>query len=387
MERYKVIDIFPVKGFRIDTNVYGTKINKEADHLFKRYYNNTIEKEKTYGNEVKIALVNKMEPHSLYDCMFIDSNRNFKNSIYEYDKNIIEMFWTDILNIEKKLIDIYKSENIKSIALTYNFDPCTYDRESIMSEKRFHLHIIMRTENDIELAKALVKSENKVDKFYYDRIVDKAYEFTVGLLYDEIKNDSKINLPMHIDRKRDIQNNLPLGLKWDFNKNWEAVKDFLVGDLCKIHKLIIKCYGDFMSEFFIGKSGMWKRPILNKERLLSQNVKYKELLSNYSEKQICSFRNIFDDFSIDYSSLDRKYLISNYPLAGPAYSFSLFYDIIKERIIMAIHPKVFSDMGGAGVTWFGETNAIRIKRGVGYFTTYESKIRSDFIRHVRDSFY
>jgi len=96
----------------------------------------------------RLAFVNKLNPHGLYDMMILASDDPPKSSIAD----LTEFTVTVLLDIAHGVLEfIGDADNIRRFELhdgrfhfCYNYDRDTIDRESGMAEKRFHLHLNLR---------------------------------------------------------------------------------------------------------------------------------------------------------------------------------------------------------------------------------------------------
>lgn len=99
MKKYdslKIIENFYMKGYNkwYLENTYA-KLNKENKAFYDFAYQNSIIKRKTFqiANETLLLdFIDKVTPHSLYELMLIDSSKNFKSTIFNYNELIQKNF-------------------------------------------------------------------------------------------------------------------------------------------------------------------------------------------------------------------------------------------------------------------------------------------------------
>ena len=377
------------KFFQVYRVFYHAKESKDEFSRFKQFYNGTILSEKVFEGQkettaLHISIVDKVTPHSLYDFMLIDSGINGRYSIYDYEETIIREYWHTAIKIVNCMQEFSQDyfKNRTEINIGYNYDPYTRDRESIMSEKRFHTHFILYTEKDVALVNHMQVRTSQIDCGLRDRIIDPYLSLGCQLLYDSLRNNG-INCMMNIDDARDIKQHLPVGIKFVVDNP----EKFLTSDMRFIHQIINETYFEIADAILKKRHGIWFRGKLKNKDEIYDNIeairwassRSKTLLRNYIESRV---RRVLD---MEQIREHRKELIYHIPLAGPAYSFSWYVNhkaIDNKNGIFCIYPKIYSDMGGAGVTWIGNANAVRIKRGSGIFMEEELISRKNFQRYI-----
>lgn len=342
----------------------------------------------------EIAFINKLSPHSLYDCMLMcmeKENSSISDLSDEAAKFVFEMTYKFIEFVsEKQIMDEYDLYD-GYMHICYNYDPFTIDRESGMSEKRFHLHMNYWRKRDISLDDTKYLGEI-CDKNLVRRMVDPLTIIGEYVLYDMLKYFKIEENILEPNISRDIEYGLPIGLKIKYD-GCEVLKSFEFSKkICKLHILLCDIYNEFEKIFCINinRNGKWKRSLLKNVEEIKQGILKSSWLSEYSRLLMFflaeNLRNI--------NSIPEKYFLENRDgrirhlcMNGLNYSLSFFspnensaeIKLINQRdFYLVIQPKMFSDIGGAGLPCIGGIAAAKLKRNAIGFTEKEAEMRDDF---------
>ncbi|MCM1285687.1 MAG: hypothetical protein NC213_03510 [Acetobacter sp.] len=397
MKKYddlKIIENFYMKGYnkRYLENTYA-KLNKENKAFYDFAYQNSIIKRKTFqiANETLLLdFIDKVTPHSLYELMLIDSSINFKSTIFNYNELIQKKFFNELNIIIEKIFYIRAIENFNyatknSISVTYNYDPYTYDRESIMSEKRFHFHIILHTNEEIKKVNDNITLYKNIDQNIMKiRLVDPTIILSTQIITDILKYYKLDENLIEFSIEDEINFFLPLGVKLVFDKK----NHYPFKLMNKIHHIIIEKYYEIYNIIFNDKPAIWKRSKKKSMQYISEQINKLEYLEIKTKKMLIEYTSNIPEYKEnDYENFkkDRKKAIQELYLAGPAYSCTYFLNKTidgKQYNILNIYFKIFTDLGGAGMTSFGNASAIRIKRNFGEFTDREIFLRKSFQNYL-----
>lgn len=390
----RVVENFYVKGYshKYLINTYANK-NKEDKLFYENTYKKSILMRKKYiknKSSLSLDFVDKVTPHSLFELMLIDSSASFESSIFNYNRSIQFEFFSDLNSLMRTILSNKFANNFNyalndSICVSYNYDPLTKDRESIMSEKRFHFHIIAHTKEDLRTVSSSAISFSDIEKEIMKmRFVDPLLSLSSKIIIDLLKYYKYDDNLIIFNVMDEVKYNLPLGVKLVFKKNTEFPYELMN----KIHKIIIQKYYELYNLIFIDSPTLWSRSKKRDFDYIEKNIKKINYLSDCTKTDLLERIKIIPEYSEKEYLLfkqNRKLAIQKLYLAGPAYSCTYYYNkTIDNKLynILNIYYKTYTDLGGAGMTTFGKANAIRIKRNFGEFSESEILTRKSFQKHL-----
>ena len=388
--------------FSISYNMPAKKLYKmeEGEGDYTTRFSNNILYRFYCDEKTEIDFVNKATPHALYETMLIDAGREFKFSAFEYAENVQKEIFNLIYLTFHGAINYQKTEANPDYAIvgTTNYDPFTIDRRTIMTEKRYHFHTICYTRNEYELALSTKSGVDIIGQSEADRIIDPVTVQIIDMMYKYICK--RVNTKELINSSSDfaIKHGLPIGIKLKLSSVDKIKEEATIGIMNKVHRAIIEFYV-LIHHCIFGKvfENTYYRPWYRPEPLCNTEITRiakQQLLDEDDIRTLLSvadrFRYMFRSKRVSDEYYNDPYLaIFEVPLAGPAYSLSIFInngifasDLLLQDVIISFYPKFFSDLGGAGMTSFGGINAIKIKRGQGFYTKEEEEKRSVFLKYV-----
>ena len=400
---YKVVLMQPVKG--ISSAKPSKQINASIDYD-SEYLPNVIKRFEIDG--LNIDLINKTSPHALYECMIMDGTKDFHTSIFECNENQIKLIAQTAGYMFNAAFEYMNklNETTYCIASAMNYDPNTSDRPSLMTERRFHIHVMAYPAATINYALKNFTHINDVkDLRRLNRVIDPITMVLLDVLYmysiticPELRN-----YLIEPDQSVDVKYGLPIGLKIKLKMNRSNNIELGTSILLKLHNIYLEFYkalywcvtGNYYNE---NTNMMWMRPQLLAVSSILDNVSKRfAFITNEQYSALTFILKQMHNLGVkEMMWLKRNYdLTTNLMLlAGPAYSVSVYKNVgtlvddnsvLSNNIILAFYPKFISDYGGAGMSSFGGINAVRFKRSVGVFDNDEIIRRMDFIKFICQS--
>lgn len=350
------------------------------------------------GEHEQLALMDKKNTHSLYDMMLIQVGEYSKASIQELTEKELE-FTFEVASLffkfvnEKQIYNFYGFNN-GIPRVSYSFDPWTTDREGLQPIKRFHLHMYVMSPEDCDyIRNKKHRYVNIVNAYERRRLVDPVTFISNQILFDIHQHLVKLPAEFHMEFLKPeeyITTGIPLGLNIKIR---EINKTKLSRYLLNLHKTMIyvsEClYKAFTGGKSIAPSGT-RYTLLNYNQILN-NLKQIEWLSKTS---LCGLSEIANTLrsvpdrllkNINrYSKWSTHHIVSN----GLAYAFSLQQDNTignkKNNLLnLNISPRMFSDLGGAGLFGCNGASAIMLNRGIGKYTKFQMSQRWKYQREFQ----
>lgn len=301
-----------------------------------------------------ILLMDKPNVHALYSLMLVQSGR------------LPKLSFADLSRFEKKTCFQISSlffrywKNSKELSehyfprFSFNHDPYTIHRPGLQSIQRFHAHLYLV--DRIPLEKILFNSKRL--KFYlpdpnYKDYFDPAAPFFEKLLIEA--HQKEIALPQELEmvqlpfeEKINAGWGLGLTLLYRGDPGYFSSEQF-ISYLEKVDQTLHERYKNIDSYTQEVLSDLYAllRPIPRKTYEYLQRKKY-------LAKQILSYRDL-------------------------SYSLSIDYNFEKNAFILSIYPRLFSEIGGAGLFSYQGTHCVIIRRNAErVFTESENDKRRTF---------
>lgn len=398
--RISVVQNLKVKGCRIANRgeLREKDAKNELPEFLERYKTRIIEIVKI--DDFSFALVDKATSHSLYEGMLIDASDNFSFSLFDYPENVKTSVFRIIASMfstaEEQMRLMDRDSNI---SFAFNYDPFTYDRPTIMTEKRFHFHVCCYGKKELErVSKEKVFADTKnISIFRQHRLLDPiSFVFTdclyeyISYKYGQCELGGFLLKP---NQAEDAHLCSPLGLKF-YIDNSLAFDSAPIQNLMKIvHASTIELY-DIFFNIIIGESfdpskvKLWRRETMRPQKDIVADLNSLPFLTSKTLDEavftISQIRNLTEKqclFLQNRPKIARCVML----LAGPAYSFSCTRKKVssEDKYICAFSPKFISDYGGAGLTSLGSANVVHIKRGIGWYEDSEVERRKAFIYQLQ----
>jgi hypothetical protein len=378
-ERVPVVDSLVVKGYsfaREDINLQ--KIVGAEDEL-RQFYELTkphIRYKYEITNEKSMILLDKMYPHGLLEIMLMQNGNVVKPSICDLDDSL-QFFSFKVM----KEFSSYANEKGLYPYIAWSYDPETRDRESGQGVKRFHAHLVGRTNEEIEFIKINQQQLKNLEPIRARRLVDETSIIGSYILFDIFKNKD-LNTVECIQPFSEKFPNVP-NLMFRLKNNWETMgEEKFRLDFNEIHKTFLESYNDIMSCIWDGEVGNWKRPNIREEAVIVDLLNKLPYLTNKTKEFIMyaikrTQPSLLSKTNFLSQKTFRDITTHIYPLSGPCYSTSVCE--IEGDVYCAIRPYMFSDLGGAGIC-----NACgiitKIKKGSVFMDETETSDRFQFQR-------
>lgn len=374
IEKYKQDEIkeLMIGGYCSDKKIDST------DPIRKQYEGNIL-KDYCLSGDIDtnvLSVVKNIKPHAFYECMLMDMEEKVNSGIDELTeemrKKIFDISHSFVSYVsESEVMDRYELAQ-GNFQLVYNYDPATLDRESGMSEKRFHLHLSYWPKWEFCLNARKIESLSALEKTLF---LDPILVASESILYDYFRD--KLKMGQLIVPKQGGLTEFPYGLMIRYN-GWDVLKsDLFQKEIVDIHILMKELYKRISECFFVDDCEMnqlWKRKELNDPYFISEKLNELEFLSLESKEYLdilaVSMRDIPDGVMRRLQD-KRQYRIQMLSLNGLSYSFGMFTvnsnskeSRLKDQseVYAVIQPKLFSAIGGAGLPYSYHNPVIVLKR-------------------------
>lgn len=362
----------------------------------------------TYSSQdLEITLMDKKNTHSLLDIMAIQTGRTNKPTLNELSDNelsfILQLYSIFLRFVNDNTVINKYQLNGSLPRISFSCDPHTEDREGLQPVKRFHTHMYLMTNDTIKEAESnKIKYQDIKSEYLRRRLVDPISFLGNNLIFDIHENfitvptEIKINKPDHIST---INNNLQLGFNAKINNNNDFIGSPVFQKYLKdLHSSLQNVYTDIAYAFtgvresavcgkrhaLLDKTEILKR--LNQLNYLSRSSRQglEQLVSTLKRPPIFLMKRIFTH--------DRR-VIHHIPTNGLCYAFSIAQESVvyegedsKDNLVMNILPKMFSDIGGAGLVGLEGTGCVLLNRGHGSYNEEQMlerwKYQEEFLSYV-----
>lgn len=380
---------------KINLQLILSQYNKIEYKEFKKSFKTSMLKEircpQINSDSNSIALVNKHTLHSLYDMMLISSSKKVLCGSADLPRKVLETFlkiaylFTKMVT-DRNIINKYQLDNGRLI-IGYNYDPFPGDRKGLMPYKRFHLHLNYLDKSMIyQIENKQVYYENLSSLRKKRQLIDPTTFLTSEILYDCLtlkKYDCNFIDIKKPNPESDVKNSNPFGLRFDFKNGWQELTDkYLARFIQKFHQLFLDIYNDIYYAFtgLNYKPRIWERPKLLSNQEIKANLSKLQYLSNNTKDKLLFFSSILVDITpklMCYLKINQHKAISNIIMGGPMYSIFLFINQF-QKLSLVVNPKLFSDIGGAGLFGFDGISVVNIERGIGQLNEKQINNRDRF---------
>lgn len=387
---YKVVCTLPMEGI-------GQQLEERKGSYSAEYGPNVIASLECPSGR-RFDLINKIFPHSAIEAMIMDSSDDYRHSLFQYSKD-------DQIILVKRIVDIIRrAERIARdshnrtfcIVAAMNFDPYTNDRASIMTDKRFHCHVMLHGEDTIQKAVGLTTSVAEVqDIKMLNRLIDPISISLIQPFYQYImrQNEEMFSRVMKPSENKDVELGLPIGIKIELSQIDELASCQMMELLNNLHLL----YDSFYQTWFSCIYGMdyqsydrkdWYRPEMKSPIEALDELLRCGMIEDHQKDEAMFILRELQNMGTEVFSQDTKEARSRMLLNGPAYSITITGNGKVDEPLkwyLSFYPKYLSDLGGAGMTSFAGINAIRIKRNSGMFAEKILEKRMDFLSEIKES--
>lgn len=395
VEQIKVIEKLPIPGTYPILQMGKVGVLKDVHKAYegKIYGELAIQENGVIDN---FAFINKMPPHSIYDSMILAFDDAIKSSVCDISETAVSIIFN---TTHDYLHFIGNPENIHLFGLDggylhccYNYDPYTRDRESGMSEKRFHLHWNYWTPQ--QLRDVNIRSFGTIQDLAWKRRLLDPLQFLGAQIAHDVLKGAVVGVPlMPIDHKRDLKLGLPVGLKMKF-EDWSVLQNSLLVKIVReLHTHLYDTYW-LITKAFTGldrpPTEPWQRHLLLPREQIIQNIQKIDFLSSASKYGLSILADNLRDISPQLMNLFKKNKLTrirHLVHAGPNYSLGLYS--IKPNLVqqplyqsgpvyLVLQTKMFSDIGGAGLCYMGALPIIRLARAEYPMTDEQAGMHHNF---------
>ena len=353
-----VVDSLPAKGFpgyvnglrRMSTvhDVYGwtevlAHINLSADEAY--------------------AMTDKRSPHALYELMLMSAGATPRPGLHDHSPE----FGRALGVIAGRFAEHCRAYELSPV-VSWSYDPHTVDRESIQGEKRFHAHLVGRTQAERATVEARAVRAGQLSTVRSRRIVEEASVLGALISADIVDGDAlRVLEPVPVlstqTATATAQFLLPEG--------WESLSSpDLSADLSYIHRKLRRMYDEVMRVCTTGTAGVWRRPTVREfdpqEIDVPLRATTRAALAHY-------LRGLRPELLSGPVERSRKVYV--YPLADLAYAVTIAEQ--DGRVFLHVRVNVFSDLGGAGISIMDGV-IVKTKKGVGHMSPAETAGRAAF---------
>jgi hypothetical protein len=266
----------------------------------------------------------------------------------------------------------------------FNYDRDTIDRESGMTEKRFHLHLNYWSGEEVDQSSPVCFGTLS-SLAWRRRLLDPIAFLGASIAYD-LLGGQVVGVPLlPLDHDRDLQLGLPAGIKIRFD-NWSILTGWRLTDI--IRTLHIQFYEGWrrISRALTGTDtppGAWYRHRLLPLAEIIQNIHMIPGLSEMSQAGLVVLANTLRDIPqrlMEFLKQRQWLRVRHLSMGGLNYSLGLYSQarnrvgeplINSGPVYLVVQFKLFADIGGAGISYMGDVPVVRISRGEGFFFTAE----------------
>nr|AEP14313.1 hypothetical protein [Sulfobacillus thermotolerans] len=338
-----------------------------------------------------LALTTKRFPHAPFDAMIMAFGDNEKRSVHDLSTDglnavlrsglaFIEFVQDPAVAVRYKLMEGH-------CCLIYNFD-LTKDRENGMSNKRFHMHLnYWPSYTTLMKRPTTFANLSSVERV---RLFDPLLFAGPGIVRDIIPVDTQVVMPCSWTVDEAIKFGLPIGSTFEIVGGWRTLQTerFAIW-LQQVHESLANAYSNVRRELVQEPfEDPWSRP-----NLVPPDVRIKRIdaqpLSDDARKLLkylaIPLQNLNPQL-IQYLRSHKKLRIRHMSLQGLSYSVA-FHPLgwgQDTKILVVVQLRLFTDIGGASLTYFPGFPLIRVQRNEGTLSASEIQTRVQFQTELAD---
>jgi hypothetical protein len=321
--------------------------------------------------ESGLMVVDKVNNHSLYSLMILQSGKTPKKGFQEltpYEMNTL-------FNLYVRFIEWYKGSHFGDMLprFSYNHDPDTTQRAGLQSIDRFHAHLYLLNKKELingPLRREASLKELVHDMNYKDYFDPAAYCFE-RILMDLHKKWIKPPFEIELIEEPLIQkiiNGRGLGLNLLYRGEVSYFKSAaFINYFRSLHRLAQCAFAQIMNSFATLPRWLSEETKTDLSALLVRLREVSPSVASFLRKKPGFAKNL-----LAYRSL--------------CYSFSI--DLLSpNEYLLNFYPRLFSEIGGAGIFASAGYNAVVIDRNKNsYFTPQAVEKRRTFQRELSNRF-
>ncbi|MGC5331454.1 hypothetical protein [Micromonospora sp. DT62] len=367
------------------------------------YYLETLLAEMTVteGGGERLAFVNKSFPHSRYDMMVLASSDVPHCAVTDMRRKTLDT----VFALARRFVSFVSRPDVSArygldgghFHLAFNFNRETIDREnSMFYDKRFHLHLNYWPARDVTPSppRRLGEIRNAVLR---RRLLDPISFLAPQVLHDKLGGKVGPLALLEPSAERDVAQQLPPGVKVRL-AGWDQLDDGTLAQvLTELHTAADEAYREIF-ECVTGtpfRAEPWWRPTIRPLPAVSAALDGVSWLSPESRQGLLdlvrSLRNTTPD-AIEAIKASERRQVGELAVASLDYSVSVLSasprDLPLDQrsdIYLVVHFKLFSDIGGAGLTWLPGVPIVRVNRSSDNLLSAEEvaqrrAFQDDFLR-------
>lgn len=351
----------------------------------------------------RVAVIDKAFPHSRYDLLLLASDDEVRSAVTDLapaTKGLLFGAVADFVDFlsDPEVVTAYDLSG-GHFQASFNFDRDTVDREnSMFYDKRFHLHMNYTPGRDIAL-EAPVRWADIPGHRLRRRLIDPIAYLGASIIHDATGGTAG-GLPLlSLDDARDLRLGLPPGAKLRID-GWGALRtpQFSTA-LDDLHRHAERAYR-VLHVAFTGAPHAprpWRRPSLLPADTIVANLDEIGWLSTGTRKGLTTLARVLKDVSdsdLTRFRADEGARVEHLTVAGLDYAMSVFSRgrntaatplAEHDEVYLVMQPKLFGDIGGAGLPTVDGVPIVRLDRSAGpTLTAAELADRRALRRHFLD---
>lgn len=362
----------------------------------------------------RLAFIDKVSPHGMFDLMCTEISEPLKATVNEIGRETGELMCRSAFHFVEfvsrpDIIDSFGLEN-GEMHLGVNCDPNTLDRESIQASKQFHMHFLYWKSSELSGLAAVKPGLVKPTDLLRQRLLDPLLFLGAEMVYERLRQldlDGPGMTLRPFEAVDSIEHGLPLGCLIEL-QDWTVLNsNAFVSAIQCIHETIEKDARRLNAALTgrIDPPRVWHRFELLPQRSIAKYIDklgYSERIRDRLKILAAKLRNVSPGL-MEYFKQHKSTRLRHMLLNNPAYALNLYSPrtnqidrplIESDEIYLSIQLKLFSAIGGSGLTTLRGIPCCRIVRNQGVFSESAWTTRTQFQRQfcaynyamVRDSF-
>jgi hypothetical protein len=349
----------------------------------------------------RLALIDKASPHSLFDLMLSEISDPPKATPDAVEPITGRTLWRTGLAFVRFVSDpdVMRRFDLADgeLHLALNCDPNTHDRESVQAAKQFHLHLLYWSGRMLTPLESAGRFGAVADARLRRQAIDPLAFLGARLIHESLTGldlgvpGARLAKP---DDRPAIRGDRPLGCLIEL-PGWQVLADPAFEALIRRLHLRLETLAADLLEVFTGQRRAplpWHRHPLRSSREIAKGLAAQPM-SVGTRAGLRALSRALRDLSASTAYrlrlADPRRRMDLMTLNQPCYALSLH---APERnrpgarledaglVHLAIQPKLFSGIGGAGLLMLGGVPSVRILRGEGCLSVESWQHRSAFQR-------